>query len=61
VNTSVKDRLLLAGGFIIAFYEMVFEQADRPYLLGLAAAMMGLTVWTRKPSDEKKTNEDTKV
>lgn len=47
-----RDGLLFAGGLIGVFHETVFTKADRPTLLLLFAAMMGLPAFLR--TDERK-------
>lgn len=39
---ALRDRLLLIGGLLGTAHQTVIAQADRPWLLGLFAAMMGL-------------------
>lgn len=39
---AMRDWLLLIGGLLGTAHQTVVEQADRPWLLGLFAAMMGL-------------------
>lgn len=39
---TLRDYLLLLGGLLGTAHQTVIAQADRPWLLGLFAAMMGL-------------------
>lgn len=46
-----RDSVLFASGLAGVFYETVFDKADRPTLLLLFGAMMGLPAFLR--SDEQ--------
>lgn len=39
---ALRDWLLLLGGLLGTAHETLVEHVDRPWLLGLLAAMMGL-------------------
>jgi hypothetical protein len=49
---GVRNALLFLGGLSIAVHETIVGGAERPSLLILAAAMMGLPAFLRK--DESK-------
>lgn len=53
-----RDTILFASGMIGVFYETVFTKGDRPSLLFLFGAMMGLPAFLR--SDEKQGRRDKK-
>lgn len=44
----VRNVILFCGGFLGAGYEVIFEQADKPSLILLLAAMMGLPAFLDK-------------
>ncbi len=48
-----RDAILFAAGIAGVFYETVFSKVDRPLLLAVFAAMMGLPAFLR--TDERKT------
>jgi hypothetical protein len=48
----IRDVALFFGGLLGVYYEAVFRTAERPTLLLVFAAMMGLPLVIR--SDEKK-------
>jgi hypothetical protein len=52
-----RDSVLFAGGLLGVLHETVLSKADRPTLLLLFAAMMGLPAFLR--ADEKKKGGDT--
>jgi hypothetical protein len=57
VPPFLRDVTLFFGGVIGVFYETIFTQADRPYLLVVFAAMMGLPTFfasSNKSGIEKK-------
>ena len=45
---SLRNWLIFVAGLGIAVYETLIEQVDRPWLLALAASMLGLPVLLRK-------------
>jgi len=45
---SLRNWLIFVAGLAIAGYETLVEQVDRPWLLALAASMLGLPVLLRK-------------
>lgn len=53
-----RDSVLFASGLAGVFYETVFDKADRPTLLLLFGAMMGLPAFLR--SDEQVRSKVTK-
>ena len=48
-----RDGILFTGGLAGVFYETVFTKADRPTLLILFAAMMGLPAFLRTDENRK--------
>lgn len=56
---ALRDPLLTLGGIAIAFYETLVQQVDRPYILAVAVAMMGIPwaikadQWFRSTPGEK--------
>lgn len=44
---ALRDAVLFVTGLVLAIHEAVFTQLDRPGLLVLAAAMMGLPAFLR--------------
>lgn len=48
-----RDLVLFVGGLAGVFHETVFSKADRPLLLGLFAAMMGLPAFLRTDESRK--------
>lgn len=56
ISPYLRDLILFFGGFIGVAYEAVFTQADRPYLLVVFAAMMGLPTFLQSTGNggEKK-------
>jgi hypothetical protein len=47
-DRGIRNWLIFAVGLGIAIWETLAEQADRPWLLGLAASMLGLPLFLRK-------------
>jgi len=56
---KVRDPVLFLGGLAGVAHETVLSSADRPTLLILFAAMLGLPAFLR--SDEKKSDEKSDV
>lgn len=50
----IRDILLFCGGLAGVAYETLASQADRPTLLLLFAAMMGLPAFLRADEKDKK-------
>lgn len=48
-----RDSVLFAAGLIGVFYETVFDKADRPTLLLMFGAMMGLPAFLRTDDQDK--------
>lgn len=44
---NLRDAVLFLSGLALAFHEAVWRETDRPVLLGLAGAMMGLAAFFR--------------
>jgi len=44
-STKTRDFVLFVGGFLGVIYETVVEQVDRPALLAVFGAMLGLPVF----------------
>jgi hypothetical protein len=53
-----RDTILFIGGLVGIFHEMVFAHSDRPTLLVLFAAMIGLPLFLR--GDEARKTDDFK-
>lgn len=51
LGKGYRDAILFFGGFLGVAYETLGEQVDRPSLLIVFAAMMGLPAFLRR--DEK--------
>lgn len=51
-----RDAVLFGGGLAGIFHETVINQAERPFLLALFGAMVGLTGFLR--ADEKRQESD---
>lgn len=41
----IRDVILLANGIALLWYEAIFEQVDRPWLLIVAVALCGVPVF----------------
>lgn len=41
---EIRRWLLLLGGLVVTGHETIVRATDRPWLLALAAAMMGLAI-----------------
>lgn len=50
---GLRDSSLFLGGMAGVFYETVFTKADRPMLLLLFAAMMGLPAFLRTDESQR--------
>lgn len=52
-----RDSLLFLGGLLGVMHETLFTEADRPQLLLLFAAMMGLPAFLRADESRKKDDQ----
>ena len=58
LTSGVRDGLIFLGGLTLTIYEAVFRDAERPSLLVLYAAMMGLPAVLN--ADKRKSEPDEK-
>ena len=54
----LRDVVLFCGGLAGVVHETVLTQSERPTLLILFAAMMGLPAFLRGPGDKNGGNDD---
>lgn len=53
-----RNAVLFIGGIAGVFYETVFQSSDRPYLLVLFGAMMGLPAFLDTDVRVRRRNDD---
>lgn len=58
VSHNVRDTVLFVAGIAGVAYETLFEHIDRPQLLILFAAMLGLPAMLRADTARRERNDD---